>query len=141
MSNNQTCLIKLLHKCFHFLWSLLMLYWTSLCVLRRTCRQSSLYETLFQCNILRRYSYTSETMSIIILPYLLHPYHTLITPLLYPYYTLITPLLHPYYTLITPLLYPYYTLITPFIILLLHRHYTVITPLLHPYYTLISPLL
>jgi hypothetical protein len=30
---------KLLHKYFHFLCSLLMLYWTSLCVLRRTSRQ------------------------------------------------------------------------------------------------------
>jgi hypothetical protein len=31
--------IKLLHKYFLFLYSLLMPYWTSLCVLRRTCRQ------------------------------------------------------------------------------------------------------
>jgi hypothetical protein len=31
--------IKLLHKCFHFLCSLLMPYRLSLCVLRRTCRQ------------------------------------------------------------------------------------------------------
>jgi hypothetical protein len=31
--------IKLLYKCFHFLCSLLMPYWTSLYVLRRTCRQ------------------------------------------------------------------------------------------------------
>jgi hypothetical protein len=29
--------------------------WTSLCVLRRTCRQSSLYETLFHCNILSKH--------------------------------------------------------------------------------------
>jgi hypothetical protein len=43
--------IKLLHKYVYFLCSLLMPYWTSLCVLRRTCRQSSLYETLFHCNI------------------------------------------------------------------------------------------
>jgi hypothetical protein len=35
---------------FIFLCSLLMPYWTSLCVLRRTCRQTSLYETLFHCN-------------------------------------------------------------------------------------------
>jgi hypothetical protein len=30
--------IKLLHKCFNFLCSLLMSYWASLCVLPRTCR-------------------------------------------------------------------------------------------------------
>jgi hypothetical protein len=35
--------------------SLLMPYWTSLCVLRRTCRQSSLYETLFHCNTLSKH--------------------------------------------------------------------------------------
>jgi hypothetical protein len=29
----------LLHKCFHFLCSLLMPYWTNSCGLRRTCRQ------------------------------------------------------------------------------------------------------
>jgi hypothetical protein len=29
----------LLYLCFHFLCSLLMPYWTSLCVLRKTCRQ------------------------------------------------------------------------------------------------------
>jgi hypothetical protein len=34
---------------------LLMPYWTSLCVLRRTCRQSSLYGTLFHCNTLSDY--------------------------------------------------------------------------------------
>jgi hypothetical protein len=34
-----------------FLCSLLMSYWTSLCVLRR---QSSLYETLFHCNTLSK---------------------------------------------------------------------------------------
>jgi hypothetical protein len=32
----------------------LMLYWTSLCVLRRTYRQSTLYETLFHCNTLSK---------------------------------------------------------------------------------------
>jgi curved DNA-binding protein CbpA len=37
-----------------YLCSLLMPYWTSLCVLRRTCRQSSLYETLFHFNILSK---------------------------------------------------------------------------------------
>jgi hypothetical protein len=37
-----------------FLCSDFMPYWTSLCVLRRTCRQSSLYETLFHCNILSK---------------------------------------------------------------------------------------
>jgi hypothetical protein len=31
--------IKLLHKRSHFLCSLLMPYWTNLCVVRRTCRQ------------------------------------------------------------------------------------------------------
>jgi hypothetical protein len=31
-----------------------MPYWTSLCVLRRKCRQSSLYETLFHCNTLSK---------------------------------------------------------------------------------------
>jgi hypothetical protein len=36
--------------CYRFLCSLLVPYWTSLCVLRRKCRQSSLYETLFHCN-------------------------------------------------------------------------------------------
>jgi T-complex protein 1 subunit alpha len=46
---------ELLHKCFHFLCSLLMPYWTSLYVLRRTCRQSNLYGTLFHCNILSKH--------------------------------------------------------------------------------------
>jgi hypothetical protein len=40
---------------FHFLCSLLMPYWLGLCVLRRTCRQSSLYETLFHCNTLSKH--------------------------------------------------------------------------------------
>jgi hypothetical protein len=44
-----------LDKCFHFLYSSLMPYWTSLCVLRRTCRQSSLYETLSHCNTLSKH--------------------------------------------------------------------------------------
>jgi hypothetical protein len=34
-----------------YLWSLLMLYWLSLCVLRRTCRHKRLYEILFQTKI------------------------------------------------------------------------------------------
>jgi hypothetical protein len=38
-----------------FLCSLLMPYWTSLCVLRRTRRQGSLYETLFHCNTLSKH--------------------------------------------------------------------------------------
>jgi hypothetical protein len=42
-------------KYFHFLCTLLMPYWTSLCVLRRTCRQSRLYGTLFHCNILSKH--------------------------------------------------------------------------------------
>jgi hypothetical protein len=40
---------------YHFLCPLLMPYWTSLCVLCRTCRQSSLYETLFHCDILSKH--------------------------------------------------------------------------------------
>jgi hypothetical protein len=47
--------IKLLHKCFHFWCPLLMPYWTSLSVLRRTYGQSSLYETLFHCNTLSKH--------------------------------------------------------------------------------------
>jgi hypothetical protein len=47
--------VELLHKCFYFLFSLLMLYWTCLYVLRRTCRQSTSYETLFHCNILSKH--------------------------------------------------------------------------------------
>jgi hypothetical protein len=31
-----------------------MPYWTSLCVLRRTCR-SSLYENLFHCDVLSKH--------------------------------------------------------------------------------------
>jgi hypothetical protein len=45
--------IKLLHKCFQILCTLLMPYWTSLCVLRRTCRQD--YETLFPVVILSKH--------------------------------------------------------------------------------------
>jgi hypothetical protein len=44
--------IKLLHKCFKFLCSILMPYWLGLCVLRRTCRQNRLYETLFHTVII-----------------------------------------------------------------------------------------
>jgi hypothetical protein len=55
--------IKLLHKCFHFLCSILMLFWTTLCVLRRTCRQSSLYETLFHCNTLSKHHHHSKRKS------------------------------------------------------------------------------
>jgi hypothetical protein len=40
---------------YSFLCSLLIPYWTSLCVLRGTCRQSSLYETLFHCNTLSKH--------------------------------------------------------------------------------------
>jgi hypothetical protein len=43
--------IKLLHKCFEFLCSL-PFYWLGLCVLRRTCRQNRLYETLFHTVII-----------------------------------------------------------------------------------------
>jgi hypothetical protein len=32
-----------------------MPYWLGLCVLRRTWRQSSLYETLFHCNTLSKH--------------------------------------------------------------------------------------
>jgi hypothetical protein len=38
--------------CFEFLCSLLMTYWLGLCVLRRTCRQNRLYETLFHTVII-----------------------------------------------------------------------------------------
>jgi hypothetical protein len=44
--------IKLLHKCFEFLCSLLMPYLLGLCLLRRTCRQTRLYETLFHTVII-----------------------------------------------------------------------------------------
>jgi hypothetical protein len=45
--------IKLLHKRFYFLCSLLIPYWMVLCVLRRTCRQD--YETLFHVVILSKH--------------------------------------------------------------------------------------
>jgi hypothetical protein len=44
--------IKLLLKCFEFFCSLLMPYWLGLYVLRRTCRQNRLYETLFHTVII-----------------------------------------------------------------------------------------
>jgi hypothetical protein len=44
--------IKLLHKCFEFLCSLLMPYWLGSCVLCRTCRQNRLFETLFHTVII-----------------------------------------------------------------------------------------
>jgi hypothetical protein len=42
---------------FRVLCSLLLPYWTSLFVLRRTCRQSGLCETLFHCNTLSKHHY------------------------------------------------------------------------------------
>jgi hypothetical protein len=69
----------LLRRC-----SLLMPYWTSLFVLRRTCRQSSLYETLFHCNILSKYHHY---YLVFILLYMLHiPSHE--------YFFLIVSILH-----------------------------------------------
>jgi hypothetical protein len=44
--------IKVLHKWFAFLCLLLIPNWLSLCVLRRTCRQNRLYETLFHTVII-----------------------------------------------------------------------------------------
>jgi hypothetical protein len=55
--------INLLHKCFYFFCSLLMPYWTSLCVLRRTCRQSSLNGTLFHYNSLSKPHHHISTAS------------------------------------------------------------------------------
>jgi hypothetical protein len=44
--------IKLLHRCCS----------TSLCVLCRTCRQSSLYETLFYCKILSKHHHHHQIL-------------------------------------------------------------------------------
>jgi hypothetical protein len=52
--------IKLLHKCFYFLCSLLIPYWMSLCVSRKTCRQVYMkpfstvifYVNIIQANLL-----------------------------------------------------------------------------------------
>jgi hypothetical protein len=44
--------IKLLHKWFEFLCSLLMPYWLSLCIVRRIYRQNRLYENLFHTVII-----------------------------------------------------------------------------------------
>jgi hypothetical protein len=41
-----------IRQCFEFLCSLLMPNWLGLCVLRRTCRQNRLYETLFHTVII-----------------------------------------------------------------------------------------
>jgi Cdc6-like AAA superfamily ATPase len=46
---------KVIYQSFDFLCSLLMPYWTSLCVLRKTCRQDSLYEILFHCNTVSKH--------------------------------------------------------------------------------------
>jgi hypothetical protein len=50
--------------CVHYL---LMPYWLGLCVLRRTCRQSSLYETLFHCNTLSKHHH--HQVAVLAIPY------------------------------------------------------------------------
>jgi hypothetical protein len=65
----KTCIYTYINiyifMCFSFLCSLLMPYWTSLCLLRRICRQSSLYETLSHCNILSKHHYHHVSWSTI----------------------------------------------------------------------------
>jgi hypothetical protein len=54
-------------KCFHFLRSLLMPYWTTLCVYVfyvGRVDKSSLYETLFHCNILSKHHHHRVIMCV-----------------------------------------------------------------------------
>jgi hypothetical protein len=60
------CVLFTINKCFHFLCSLLLPYWTSLCVFR--VEKSSLYETFFYCNILSKHHHHHQVLTYYNLP-------------------------------------------------------------------------